>query len=498
MADFFEECLAGLQSNNHQDQTRAMRLLQGVDTPLSVAQWSRLAEALAQFDETACPPETIRSLIKSMFFQISSGFAAQSATTPARASAAIHAPGSLVHWLFEPLLGKSLMLSIMSTDGLTRDESAVGFMSRLLSWRDFPETTFQKCRILSEDWLNYLWNPEYQAVGFFGRLPLYGPAVAADYDNPSLRFLPSNLQRPKRLRHRQIDPAYHSAYENIAGRQRCTFTTHLEERSSKKRYRVDYGFIQRYVVKPGGNKITVFRIWGPSSLGTEGAALWASANLPKLVGGTSNLPIMMTGDNGIPRRPDGTPNFDADSPFEALLEVKAEETRASWGALAVDLKRLYVGPSAWDKETRSWSNVTPTEIRVRYEDDIPVKISFDGVETSMRSDTEGLRVLAAAIEMAVKNPRREFDIVALANRCDVWNGGQGSEEKARSHINTLKHRYIHTLENRNNQQPRFMCDLVLERFNGSELYPAPDLPAESSPPPAESPRARVARPRKSK
>ena len=491
MADFNQRIVTGLQSDDPHEQAYAIQLLQRLNTPLSAADWSCLSPALVGFFAKQCTPETMQALTNCLFTHTAATFAAQAAS-PGKLPAAIHVPGSLVRWLFKPFFRKSLMLSIMSANGLARDESAVGLMSRLLSWQDFPETTFQKCRILSRDWLNYLWNPEYHTVGFFGRLPLYGPDVAADYDNPALRFLPSDMPRYKGLRHRQIDPAYHCAHEQIAGRLRCTYTTHLESRSPRKRYRVDYGFIQRYVVKPGGNKITVFRCWGPSSLGTEGAALWASANLPKLLTGHPGSPIM------LPETLDNELSIDSDTPFEAFIEVKAEETRASWGAIGVDLKRLYVGPYAWDKETRSWSNATPTEIRVRYEGNTPVKVLFDGQETNLQVGNENVRVLVTAIEYAVKNPRREFDIQAIASRCGILGSGPALEDKVRGHINTLKHRYIHTLENRPNQQPRFLCDLVLERFDGCEVYPAPDLPTTSAPVAIATPSPRVARPRRTK
>ena len=46
MADLYEDFLTGLQSDNPQKQAHAVRLLQGVNTPLSAAAWSRLKAAL--------------------------------------------------------------------------------------------------------------------------------------------------------------------------------------------------------------------------------------------------------------------------------------------------------------------------------------------------------------------------------------------------------------------------------------------------------------------
>lgn len=480
MADLFDKFLAGLQSDDPDEQARAVKLLQGVNTPLSPAAWSRLAVALPAFDVQSCSSETLRTFIKGMISLMTAAHAAPAApaapaATSGQSPAAIHVPGSLVHWLFKPFSRKSLVLSIMSADGRMRDESAVDLMRRSLSQHDFRETTFKKCLFDSQDWLDCLRTELYDTVGFFGRLPLYGPNVAAVYDNQALRFLPSDVPRPTELEHRDIDEQYHCAHELVAGHRRHTYTTHREERSGKT-HRVDYGFIQRYVVKPGGNPITVFRFWGPSSLGTEGAALWAAEYLPKMMAGDSDSPAM------LPKALKGAPRINSDTPFEAFVEVSTAETRASWGPLEVVLKRLYVGPYAWDKETGSWS-ATPMEIRVLYKGKTPVKVFFDGQETSFQVDAVNLRVLVAAIECAVEDERREFDIQEIVNRSESWGGSQGLQEKqVRQSLSQTRSRYhIHTLENRPHQRPRFLCDLVLERDGKTDLYPALDLPATSAP-----------------
>lgn len=168
-----------------------------------------------------------------------------------------------------------------------------------------------------------------------------------------------------------------------------------------------------------------------------------------------------------------------DSPFEAMIEVRAAETRGGWGPLTVELKRMYVGGYGWRPTKREWFLATPTEIRLEHQHGKLTGIQLDGPRDALAPGNENAQLLAGAVKLAVRREDRRFDIADLLQRTDIWSASENPTERSVSAaVSQLKRRWVHTLQSLGDAQWRFGCDLVVVDNGNVTVYPALDVVSE--------------------
>ncbi|MBI1900360.1 MAG: hypothetical protein HYS13_04490 [Planctomycetia bacterium] len=222
-------------------------------------------------------------------------------------------------WLLLPFKGPSCVFRITDTFGhMLRDEVAVIDVSRWLDRRRYAA-----CRLIEaalgkpEESVNHatLASKAFArpgAVGFVGRLHMFGPFAEANFDNtrarkPRMLWFKSPL-RPVDLPAGKLDPKdYHVLMER---KEEGPAEEHKARDEAPDR--IDHGLIQSYTVTYDGRVVRVVRIAGSSQLGTLG-----SAKLLELLFDKKNYPV--------PK------NLKRDSQFEAFVRVRCP--RKSLGQL---------------------------------------------------------------------------------------------------------------------------------------------------------------------
>lgn len=467
-----EQFWQDLRSGDPARLARAAKLLHGGVHSLSRREWRLLEFAVSTYDVTAYATPLSMQLTQGILVQL-----IRHHSRPPQGHqpmAALDTPGSAFNWFTAPLRERALLMSIISRDGYTCDESAVGYARSILGKRDFPLLDVQKCVAPGPNWLPSIRNSQARALMFVARMQRFGKDVVDRFACPDLRFVPSQAERPARLSRRGLDWDYHAAHEMIAERCRTKMHTTIDGDKPRDQQRVDYGFLQRHPCMFEGRQIHVYRVWGPSSLGTEGAALFLADQFPQLAGGQPDEPLMLPDGEKLGGKP--VPD---DAPFEAMVEVRAQETHGGWSPLRVDLKRMYLGDYGWCPKRREWFMATPTEIRLEYHSGGLTGIRLDGQRDALDPDNENGRMLAAAVNLAVRREDRQFSISDLLRQPAIWSPSPVPAEKhVGNAVSVLKRRWVHTLESLGDGQWQFGCDLVVVDDRNVTVYPALDVVPE--------------------
>lgn len=482
MWDFPKELRNDLKSSHPMKVGDALRKLRTCDEPLSPAAQSLVLNALTRVDLASFNEAVFREVVRALLLTIGRA-AFRPVTLATRVPWALDVPGSVLHWLLEPIRARpSQLLTLDSDSGTTHDELALADFRSMVGRKEFPHlsvTTWPVPEHKSHaeavhNLLKQITQGKLAAVLFLGRLQSFGEEVVAEFDNHDLRFVATTTPRPLGLPRREINEEYHRGFEVVPGRSRATLQA---RRTPDRKLRIDYGFIQRYVAQKGGHPLTVYRIWGLSSLGTEGAAEWFATKLPQLLAGDSRKLLMVPGGGKFStasskraKRLRQQP-LDPNAPFEAVIEVQAKETLGSWCPHKLKLLALYVGPYAWDQENGNWLLGNPREVRLVYAGRRLVKILLDGRQTKLTPQNVNGKLLAAAVEAAIQSQKLEFDAATLRDRQELWPEGKvvGGTDIG-NNLSMLKLRHVHTLEFPSAGLARFRCDLVIERDGREQVY----------------------------
>lgn len=337
-----------------------------------------------------------------------------------------HAPRDLGHWLWQPCSGPSLSFW-MADPSAVRDEDAIICISRRLSFETNSANDFVRINPANPDWGNIL-NRGFQAICIVGRLGLYGPEAVKFWSKQDLRYSFIADQRPANLPSGQIDAEnYHALLERVwengqYAKVRCFCTR--EENGQ----RIDYGLVQRYMVRYAGKRLIVITCGGLSGLGTLGAAKWAAEKLIGHDGEPLPLPEKV-GDQ---------------STMEAVIEVTAACAPHPTRWQPTDLKpvSLILGDSCWCNETRQWQRRAPDTITVCRDNRDSVTILFDGEPINSLRSKQVFRLIVKLCELAVKNRRQTVSIAALASDASLWGERVNDIEYVRGRLRELKTRRL--------------------------------------------------------
>jgi len=330
----------------------------------------------------------------------------------------------LAEWLWDPFHQRSAVLAVTATKYRRRDEGALLWLGRRLSYRDYPYIVFPQISLESPDLDPVLFSQGFQAFGVVGRLSLFGESALERLGGADLRFGFDVPRRPKGLPPGELARDYHCVVERAAGARREYHQT-VEEDG----FRTDFAVVQRYPVQLGTRQAVAVIIAGASSLGTSAAARWAGYDLFQPTDTLGGTPIMVP------------PTITAKSRMEALLCVRAKVTTSAWEDPEIKLRRLFVDGASWSPQEQQW-HVSPIQvITIVRRRGRPVRILFDGQRTRLEPQRQAFRLTVALAEQARRN-NGKLDIAALVANQEIWTEREPDEEYVRSRLRALRHRHL--------------------------------------------------------
>jgi len=280
----------------------------------------------------------------------------------------------LGQWLFEPFLQKSAVISVYDAEKFRRDEPAEVYLGRRLAFDWNRATEFIHFSASSPRAHLLLPNQSFKAVCVVGRPGLFGeqwflpliryPSIPGGDQGASeaLRFGFDVHRRSPDVPHNQIDPAYHHLVERKG--DESIELRHTEDDGHSRR---DYGLVQRYSVEIGGQSTVIVVIAGASSLGTLGAARWATQTI------FPNLDDSESDATAIPM-----PDLKRlGARLEALVQVNADSTQGAWESPNVELLNLSIDAESWSPADRRWLPTAPDEVTLVYREKKLARILFD-------------------------------------------------------------------------------------------------------------------------
>lgn len=334
-------------------------------------------------------------------------------------------PEFLSQWLWQLFRQPSAVLAVTATKYRRRDEGALCFLGRRLSFVEYPRTEFPQISLEKPELAPVLFSKGYRAFCVVGRLGLFGREALERLGDGDLRFGFDAPCRPKGLPPGELDPDYHCVFEKLDNGDRKSHPT-VEAND----IRTDYAVVQRYEVGLGAQRSAVVIVAGASSLGTMAAARWAAYDLFQPTDATGGGPIKVP--NGI------TPQ----SRMEALLRVRAKVTTSAWENLEIRLLKLSVDGAYWCAKEREWREPTIQVITLVRENGEPLEILFDNQPSNVNRGSQIFRLLVAVVEQKVRRRRAELDITELAADDAIWDRPNPPKESVHAHLRTLRFRHL--------------------------------------------------------
>jgi hypothetical protein len=328
---------------------------------------------------------------------------------------------SLGAWLWNPFRQASAVFGVTASDFLRRDECALQWLGRRLSFNDYPKTSFPQVSLHSCNFLELLFQGNYQAICLVGRPGLFGGDALKRFRDGELRFGFAKDHRPKKLPTGALDQEYHCILERAAPGRLNRYATVDEDG-----YRTDYVAVQRYPVVFRNGQILVVIIAGGSTLGTLAGARWAAYDLFQVADPVRGLPI------GLPR------GARLDSRMEALLRVRAKITTQTWDGLEIDLHSLYFDKQHWSN--LKWNNLGPRHITLVRRGPKPDQLLFDGTPRKFNPSRCTYRLLLSLVDAALQ--KKPVRITELAANESIWLSSNVQVARVRDNLKTLKHRHL--------------------------------------------------------
>jgi len=342
----------------------------------------------------------------------------------------------LGEWLFEPFLQKSAVISVYDAEKYRRDEHAELFLGRRLSFDRNRPTEFIHFSAADPRAHLTLPNRSFKAVCVVGRPGLFGeqwflpliryPSIPGGDPQAAeaLRFGFDVHHRSPDLPHNQIDPAYHHLVE-----RKGDGATELLHTVDDGRSRRDFGLVQRYSVEIGGQSTVIVVVAGASSLGTLGAAQWATLALfpdpddPESDDAVIPLPDALRSEA---KRTDAR-RTDAKRPetkrpaarMEALVQVTADSTQGAWESPNVELLKLSIDDETWSPADRRWLPTPPDEVTLVYRDKNLTRILFDRLPHAFGNPSQ-MSALTKALAEAAGQGRAQWSLDELRADNAAW------------------------------------------------------------------------------
>jgi hypothetical protein len=298
----------------------------------------------------------------------------------------------------------------------------------------------------------------FNAICVIGRPGLFGeqwfipliryPSASQPGENgaaESLRFGFDVHRRSPDVPHNQLDPAYHHLVER-KGDETVELLHTVDDGHSRR----DYGLVQRYAVELGGQSTEIVVIAGASSLGTLGAARWASYTLfPNPDDPQSDAAAILMPKN------DRTPGR-----LEALVRVTADSTQGAWESPNVELLNLSIDDETWSPADRRWLPTAPDEVTLVYREKKLVRILFNRRPHAFGNASKPLALTRALAEAALEGRTlRSLDEVRSDN--GAWGlkpgGSSISADTAADQLRLLRSRHLGTALSVEGDQIHWRC-----------------------------------------
>ncbi len=335
------------------------------------------------------------------------------------------APGLLPHWLWEPFHQPSAVLAVTATNYRRRDEAALLWLGRRLSFAEYPETEFPHIALENPDLARVLFSQRYQAFCIVGRLGLFGQKALERLGIDDLHFGFDVPRRPKGLPPGELDAKYHCVFERVGSCKRKSHRT-----TEESGVRTDFAVVQRYQVELGTQHVVVVIVAGASSLGTAAGARWAACDL-------------FQPTDAIDRRPiEVPPRITPHSHMEALLCARAKVTTRAWEHPEIELRKLSVDGACWSLKDQKWHEAPIRLITVVRERGQPTQILFDDQPARLERGKQTFRLMVALVEQAQRGGDAELDIAALAANHGIWEKPNPTEDYVRAKLRLLRTRYL--------------------------------------------------------
>ena len=324
-------------------------------------------------------------------------------------------------WVWRPFRRTSAVFGVTAMDFRRRDECALQWLGRRLSFNDYPATSFPQVSLHACNFLELLFQGTFQAICLVGRPGLFGGGALKRFRDGELRFGFAKDRRPPELPVGAIDPEYHCILERQSPDNVLRHAT-----VDQGDYRTDYAVVQRYPVVFRNGQILVVIVAGGSTLGTLAAARWAAYDLFQVADPARGLPIELPSGARL------------DSRMEALLRVRAKITTQTWDALQVDLHSLYFDKQCWSK--LKWTELGPRHITLIHRRPQPDQVLFDGTPQNINPKHCTYRLLLSLVDAALQ--RHGVRIEDLATDKSIWLEPKVKVARVKGNLKTLKHRYL--------------------------------------------------------
>jgi hypothetical protein len=331
----------------------------------------------------------------------------------------------LANWLWGPFGHPSAVLGVTATNYRRRDEGALLWIGRRLSFPEYGQTEFPQVSVENPDLDRLLFEGRYHAFCVVGRLGLFGKSALQRLSSDNSHFGFAMHHRPKDLPPGELDAEYHCVLEQIGG---CRQKSHCTE--EKDGFRTDFAVVHRYRVELGTRHVVVVVVSGASSLGTCAAAQWAAYDLFRPTDTIEKSPIEVP--------PGITPN----SRLEALLSARAKVTTSAWEHPEIDVLKLNVDDYSWSLADRQWHLATIEVVTVVRRKGKPIQILFNGRPAKLEPGKQMFRLMVAIAEQVRKHGSGKLDIAALAANKEVWENPNPAEDYVRTQLRQLRTRYL--------------------------------------------------------
>jgi hypothetical protein len=344
---------------------------------------------------------------------------------------ALTEPASLGEWFWGEFHGPSSVLRVADPTRLRRDEEAVIAIARWLPCTEFPHTDFP-CVDLG-GFRPTVWKLDsVGALCFVGRLYLYGAEAVRSWgmEGPVARRRFGMDFPPPGLKRGELHPVYHSI---VARDGAPSGETPPHRTGDSQGERTDYGLVRRYHVVWAGRTHPVIQIAGCSTLGTLGAAHFATHEL-------------------YSQRPNGKPwplpsKIRGDSQLEALIEAtaKIKGSELGWKLTNTRVLDLRIDDYIWNEAALAWRR-RPHEVIVvdrsrcsdkrRWRDEPDkVRILVDDSEMTLRPASENRKLVIQLCVFAEQHGGK-VSLKELGQQTWIWNDSKPREVRyVRSRLN---------------------------------------------------------------
>jgi hypothetical protein len=318
-----------------------------------------------------------------------------------------------------------VVLGVTATDYRRRDEGALLWLGRRLSFTGYPRTEFPQVSVENPDLDRLLFEQRNKAFCVVGRLGLFGEKAVQRLGTGDLHFGFDLQRRPKDLAADKLDAKYHAIFERTGNSGRRFHRT--EEQDG---VRTDFAVVQRYQVELGTCHVVVVIIAGASSLGTFAAAQWAAYDLFRpthaLDGTLIEAPTRIT----------------ANSRLEALLCARARITGCAWEHAEIELRQLNVDDAVWSSTDGDWRTLPIKIITLVHRKGRPPQILFDGKPARLEPGKQMFRLMVAMVEQVRQHNSAKLSIEALAGNKAIWEKPNPTEDYVRAQLRLLRSRHL--------------------------------------------------------